>query len=45
MHGIAYNLKGEKGKVIADFKKVLELSNNPLWRQGAEEQLKALGAR
>jgi tetratricopeptide (TPR) repeat protein len=43
--GKAYAKKGEKEKAIADFHKVLELSDDPNWRQQAEEQLKALGAR
>ncbi len=37
--------KGEKEKAITDFNKFLELSNDPYWRQQAEEQLKALGAK
>jgi tetratricopeptide (TPR) repeat protein len=43
--GDAYKQKGEKEKAIADFEKFLELSDDPNWRQQAEEQLKALGAR
>jgi hypothetical protein len=42
---IIYKQKGEKNKAIADFNKFLEISNAPYWRQQAEEQLKALGAR
>ncbi|MFQ5812438.1 MAG: tetratricopeptide repeat protein [Anaerolineae bacterium] len=45
IRGGVYAVKGEKEKAIADFKKVLQLSNDPLLRQPAEEQLKALGAR
>jgi tetratricopeptide (TPR) repeat protein len=43
--GIAYVQAGEKDKAIADFRKVLDLSNDPRWRQQAEEQLQALEAR
>jgi tetratricopeptide (TPR) repeat protein len=43
--GLAYKRKGEKEKAIADFNKFLELSDDFYWRQQAEEQLKALGAK
>ena len=43
--GLAYAQKGEEEKAIADFKKFLELSNDLYWRQQAEEQLQALGAK
>jgi tetratricopeptide (TPR) repeat protein len=43
--GLAYMQKGEKEKSIADFEKVLELTNDTYWRQQAEEQLETLGAR
>jgi tetratricopeptide (TPR) repeat protein len=43
--GDTYVKKGEKEKAIADFNKFLELSNDPYWRQRAEEQLKVLGAK
>jgi predicted TPR repeat methyltransferase len=45
LRGTARVGKGEKDKTIADFRKVLELSNDPQLRQFAEEQLKALGAK
>ena len=43
--GNAYMLKDEKEEAITDFRKVLDLSNDPRWRQQAEEQLQALEAR
>jgi len=43
--GLAYMQAGEKDKAIADFRKVLDFSSDPLFRQKAEEQLRALGAR
>ncbi|TEU14951.1 MAG: tetratricopeptide repeat protein [Anaerolineales bacterium] len=43
--GFFYQLMGKKEKAIADFRKVLELSDDPFWRQQAEEQLKALGVK
>jgi tetratricopeptide (TPR) repeat protein len=41
--GIAYKLKGERNKAISDFNHCLNLSNDPYWRQQAEEQLLELG--
>ena len=43
--GVTFAQKGEKEKAIADFEKFLELTDNPYWRQQAEEQLKALQAQ
>ncbi|MDH4136502.1 MAG: tetratricopeptide repeat protein, partial [Anaerolineae bacterium] len=43
--GKAHAQKGDKEKAIADLNKFLELSDDPDWRQQAEEHLKALGAR
>lgn len=41
--GFAYKLKGYKHKAIADFKKALELTNNPNMRQQVQQQLRKLG--
>ncbi|MFB0535167.1 MAG: tetratricopeptide repeat protein [Anaerolineae bacterium] len=43
--GLTYKQNGQENKAIADFEKCLELNNDPYWRQQAEEQLQALGAR
>jgi Flp pilus assembly protein TadD len=45
LRGAAWAEKGETDKAIADFKKVLDLSDDPQLRRYAEGQLQALGAR
>jgi tetratricopeptide (TPR) repeat protein len=42
--GIAYGDKGDLDLAIADFRYVLRISNDPNYRQFAEEQLELLGA-
>jgi len=42
--GVVYALKDEKDKAIADFRKVLELSNDPNLRKSVQEALKKLGS-
>jgi len=43
--GLAYKEKGEREQAIADFRKVLDLTDDPYWRQQAEQQLQELGAK
>jgi len=43
--GLAHKQKGKKERAIADFKKFLELTDDPYWRQRAEQQLQELGAK
>ena len=40
--GKAYKRKGEKEKAIDDFDEFLKLSNDPYWREQAEQQLQEL---
>lgn len=43
--GDAYKQRGDKNKSISDFKKVLELTEDPERRQDAEQQLQELGVQ
>jgi regulator of sirC expression with transglutaminase-like and TPR domain len=38
--GLVYSQMGEEEKAIADFQKVLELTDDPTWRRIAEEELR-----
>jgi len=43
--GTVYQKQGQRDKAIADFRKALEFSTDPNWRDYAEQQLQAPGAK
>ena len=43
--GLAYRQKGDKVNAIEDFKKALELPQDPALRQIVEQNLRELGAK
>lgn len=45
MRGLAHAARGSKAAAIADFKKALELSQDPGLRQKAEAELEKLGVK
>jgi regulator of sirC expression with transglutaminase-like and TPR domain len=40
--GLVYKQLGQTEQAIADFERLLELTDNPQWHQMAEEQLREL---
>ena len=45
IRGGTYKKMGQAEKAIADFERFLELTNDPQWRQMAEQQLRQLRDR